>query len=58
MTFAVAREDGLKFDCRFDALQFQVVGAPKLYTVSVVNLEPIFEIRSLSSSPETAIGAE
>ncbi|MGC2203485.1 MAG: ABC transporter ATP-binding protein, partial [Stellaceae bacterium] len=30
MTFAIADRSGLKLDCRFDALQFQVVGAPRL----------------------------
>jgi homopolymeric O-antigen transport system ATP-binding protein len=54
MTFAVARRDGLKLDCRFDALQFQVVGASRLYTTSIVNLCPVFTIERVSARPRLA----
>ena len=49
MTFAVARSDGAKFDCRFDALQFQVIGGSRLYTTSVVNLCPVFTVERVSA---------
>jgi ABC-type polysaccharide/polyol phosphate transport system ATPase subunit len=57
MSFTVARSDGLKLDCRFDALQFQVIGAPSLYTTSVVNLSPVFMIQPASAWPRLATPA-
>jgi homopolymeric O-antigen transport system ATP-binding protein len=57
MTFALARRDGEKLDCRFDALQFQVVGASHLYTTSIVNLCPAFRVERLSTQHQFAATA-
>jgi lipopolysaccharide transport system ATP-binding protein len=48
MTFALADRSGLKLDCRLDALHFTVIGPPTVHTISVVNLCPSFEMRSLA----------
>jgi lipopolysaccharide transport system ATP-binding protein len=48
MTFALADRSGLKLDCRLDALHFTVIGPPTIHTISVVNLCPSFEMRSLA----------
>lgn len=47
MTFALADRSGLKLDCRLDVLHFTVVGAPNIHTISVVNLCPSYQMRSL-----------
>ena len=57
MTFAIASRDGAKLDCRFDALQFRVVGAPRVYTTSIVNLCPIFTIEPVSAAQRLAAEA-
>jgi lipopolysaccharide transport system ATP-binding protein len=43
-TVALARGDGTKHDIRFDALMVQVEPVRALYTDTVVNLEPCFEV--------------
>ncbi len=48
LSFAVADRSGVKLDCRFDALQFTVIGAPTLHTTSIVNLCPSYQMRPLS----------
>jgi hypothetical protein len=60
MTFALADRNGLKLDCRFDALHFTVIGAPNIHTTSVVNLCPSFRMRSLPrhSAPSDPVAAD
>jgi lipopolysaccharide transport system ATP-binding protein len=48
MTFALADRSGLKLDCRLDALHFTVIGPPTIHTISIVNLNPSYHMRSLS----------
>lgn len=43
-TAALARSDGTKHDIRFDALMVQVEPVRALYSDTVVNLEPCFEV--------------
>ncbi len=43
-TAALARSDGTKHDIRFDALMVEVEPVRALYTDTVVNLEPCFEV--------------
>jgi hypothetical protein len=56
MTFALADRSGLKLDCRLDALHFSVIGPPTIHTISVVNLCPAFEMRSLTRRGPAAAG--
>lgn len=44
---ANAGEDGVQYDCRFDALHFTVVGTPGLFTSSIVNLDPVFRVSAV-----------
>ena len=47
LTVALARSDSFKYDIRFDAIHFTVIGDGRLFTTSVVNLEPNLVIQQV-----------
>jgi lipopolysaccharide transport system ATP-binding protein len=51
LTATVARPDGTKHDVRFDALMIEVAAVAGLYSDTLVNLEPEFQIERAPISP-------
>jgi lipopolysaccharide transport system ATP-binding protein len=54
LTSVVARHDGTKHDVRFDAVMIDVATVGRLYTDTLVNLEPAFEIEPLRAAAQAA----
>ena len=54
LTPVVARPDGTKHDVRFDAVMIEVAAVAGLYSDTLVNLEPGFEIERVRTTPTAA----
>jgi ABC-type polysaccharide/polyol phosphate transport system ATPase subunit len=55
LTATVARTDGTKHDVRFDSLMIEVEPVAALYTDTVVNLEPKFQIEQRTGQPQATM---
>jgi lipopolysaccharide transport system ATP-binding protein len=56
LTSVVARHDGTKHDVRFDAVMIEVATVGGLYTDTLVNLEPAFEIEPVRTATQAVAG--